>query len=265
MATPQRFASLHTELSSKDASLLLGSAVKDLEFEVTYFQISCVAATPRYILTYGQANWKNHHPKDFFGPDSTEKYEVAFGCLPSLKVKAAEGEGEILLAEAFNIDLYLAKKFGLLGENEYEEATIRAFYSQIHFLRERSLMRMTWTFPDKRKESWETFVKTTLPDFIRKHEQHLERNGSNGHYFGDKLSLADIHLMSVIDHFLELPRGEELIDMFKASTLLWKVIENAREENTLIAAWRDSDEFKKCVEGGKALYKATAFDDEKEQ
>ncbi|CAO3573942.1 unnamed protein product [Mortierella alpina] len=189
MATPQRFASLHTELSSKDASLLLGSAIKDLEFEVTYFQISCVGSTPRYLLTYGQANWKNRYPKNFFSPDSTEKYEAAFGCLPSLKVKAAEGEGEVLLAEAFNMDLYLAKKFGLLGENEYEEATIRAFYSQIHYLRERSLMRMTWTFPEKRKEAWETFVKTTLPDFIQKHEQHLERNGSNGHYFSDKVNI----------------------------------------------------------------------------
>ncbi|KAG0215951.1 Glutathione S-transferase S1 [Mortierella sp. GBA30] len=263
MTSSHMYASVPQDCSSAEARLVAVD-IKDVEYEVTYFQISCVGTTPRYLLSYGKTNWKNHHPKNFFDPESTERYEHPFGCLPTLKIRSTEGEGEILLAEAFNIDLFLAKKFNLLGENEIEELAIRTFYSQIHYLRERSLMRMTWTFPEKRPEAWEEFTTKTLPGFIQMHEQHLERNGFNGHYVGDKLTLADIHLMSVIDHFAEIPRGEELVEFFKASPLIWKVCETARE-NPEIAAWRNTDEFKKLVEGGKALYSVTAFVDKKQE
>lgn len=95
-----------------------------------------------------------------------------------------------MLAESFVIDLYLAEKFDLLGSNRYEAETIKAFYSSIHYLRERCLMRMTWTFADKRKEAFERFTTKMVPWWIKVHEQHLERNGGNGHFFGDKVMLA---------------------------------------------------------------------------
>ncbi|KAG0215950.1 Glutathione S-transferase S1 [Mortierella sp. GBA30] len=266
MASKPRYASLHTTLSSKEASRLLVADVQDVEYEICYFEISCLGSTPRYLLSYAGANWKNKYPnaQKMADPESTERHQHPFGVVPTLKVKAADGEGEILLAEAFNIDLFLAKKFGLLGENEFEELTIRAFYSQIHFLRERSLMRTTWTFPDKRQMAWEEFINTTLPGFIEQHEQHLEHNESNGHYFGKKLTLADIHLVSAIDHFAELPRANDILDLFKASPLLWKVVETARE-HPQIASWRDSDEFRNLVKGGKVVYSRTAFTDKQEE
>jgi len=91
--------------------------------------------------------------------------------------------------------LFLAKKFGLLGSNEYEEQTIKAFYSSIHYLRERSLMKMTWTFPDKRKEAFETWTTRNFPHWIELHEQHLKRNGGNGHFFGDKVPMRPTTVM----------------------------------------------------------------------
>lgn len=92
-----------------------------------------------------------------------------------------------MLSESIVIDQYLAKKFNLLGNNEYEEWTIKAHYSNIHYLRERSLMKMTWTWSDKRAEALELFLEKTLPDFIASHEFHLRGNGSNGHYVGDRV------------------------------------------------------------------------------
>lgn len=92
-----------------------------------------------------------------------------------------------MLSESIVIDQYLAKKFNLLGNNEFEEWTIKAHYSNIHYLRERSLMKLTWTWADKRAEALELFLKKTLPDFIANHEFHLRGNGSNGHYVGDRV------------------------------------------------------------------------------
>ena len=95
-----------------------------------------------------------------------------------------------MLAESVVIDMYLAEKFNLLGSNRYEAETIKAFYSSIHYLRERCLMRMTWTFADKRQEAFGRFTTQMVPWWIKVHEQHLERNGGNGHYFGDKVILV---------------------------------------------------------------------------
>ncbi|KAF9185996.1 Glutathione S-transferase S1 [Haplosporangium sp. Z 767] len=275
MSSP-RYLPLHasTPAAAAQTSRLLKTVdPKDLEYEILYFPISCVGATPRHILTYGKANWHNKHPDDFFGAESLEKFDCPFGVMPKLTIKAAASQSdketggdvqEAVVTESFVIDLYLAEKFGLLGESAYEEQAIKSFYSTIHYLRERSLMRVTWTFPDKRPESWVTFTQTSLPQWIKLHEQHLENNGSNGHFVGDKISLADIHLVSVIDHFAELPRGEEIVAQFQASSLLWKVHETV-VQNPEIAAWRGSEEFANLVKGGKKLYSVTAFEDKKEE
>jgi len=95
-----------------------------------------------------------------------------------------------LLTESIAIDLFLAKRFHLLGDNEWEEAIIKGFYSNIHYLRERSLMTVTWTHPSRRKIALENFIGKTLPQFIADHEFHLRENGSNGHYVGDKVILV---------------------------------------------------------------------------
>ena len=90
------------------------------------------------------------------------------------------------------IDVFLAKRFNLLGDNEYEEMTINGFYSNIHYLRERSFISMTWTYEDKRKEALDRWLTKCIPRFIEDHEFHLKANGNNGHYVGNKVSNCPI-------------------------------------------------------------------------
>ncbi|KAG0208590.1 Glutathione S-transferase S1 [Mortierella sp. GBA30] len=253
-STTKQYRSLHVP-STEEASRILESDPKSVEYELLYFEISCLGATARNILSYGKCKWQDRFPKEW---NEQEEFDCPFGVMPVLIVKSEEGEA--VLAESIVVDMYLGEKLKLLGSNKYEEQTIKAFYSSIHYLRERSLMRTTWTDADKRKAAFETFTTKMVPWWIKVHEQHLERNGGNGHYIGDKLTLADIHLVGVLDHFAELPRGEEIIALFKASPLIWNVRE-AVLKNPEIAAWRESDRCKEIVEGGKKMYIVTAFSD----
>ncbi|KAG0356822.1 glutathione S-transferase [Gamsiella multidivaricata] len=255
MTSPSKphYRFFQTESSNEENSRILDADHNDVEYEILYFQISCVGATSRSILAYGKAKWTNRFPQEWEG---NEEFETPFRAMPILTVQSVRGQAK--LAESFVIDLYLAKKFGLLGSNSYEEATIQAFYSSIHYLRERSLMTMTWVDADKRLEAFQMWTTKVIPRFIKIQEQHLERNGSNGHFFGDKITLADIHLVGVLDHFAELPRGDEIINLFRQSPLLWKVRETVLT-NPDIAAWRQSEEFAKVVEGGKKLYSTAGF------
>ncbi|KAG0215949.1 Glutathione S-transferase S1 [Mortierella sp. GBA30] len=241
------------ESSTDEASLILCADRKDIEFELMYFDFTCMAATARHILSFGKANWHDRFPIVW---KTKEEFECPFGVMPVLNIKSEQGIA--MVAETIVIDFFLAKKFDLLGANEYEEQVIKSFYSSIHYLRERCLMRMTWTYADKRQEAFESFVTKLVPWWIRVHEQHLENNGSNGHFFGEKITLADIHMVSVLDHFTEIPRGDEIVALFMASPLITKVWDTVIK-NPEISAWRSSDGFRKVHKGGKRTYSVTAF------
>ncbi|KAI1318319.1 Glutathione S-transferase S1 [Mortierella claussenii] len=230
----------------------------ELSYRLLYWDVASVGATARDILAYGKAKWTNQLPT---GNDwETGKLPTPFRLMPVLNVIASDGK-EAFIAESVVVDHYLAKKFHLLGDNEWEEFTIKGIYNNIHYLRERSFMNVTWTYKEKRKEAWEKFKKETLPAFIADHEFHLKANGSNGHYIGTKLSLADIHLANVMDHFSHLPRGNELASEFQKSELLWKVKEMV-EQNQEIAAWRNSEECKMLAQSSITCYAQTAAPEE---
>ena len=99
------------------------------------------------------------------------------------------------------IEQYLAKKFNLLGNNEWETLTINALYSNIHFFLERALTKMTWVVPERRKRGLEIFLQHFLPEFIADHEMHLRANSCNGFYVGDRVSLFGSQLREYMVSF----------------------------------------------------------------
>ncbi|KAF9107859.1 hypothetical protein BGX29_004463 [Mortierella sp. GBA35] len=98
-------------------------------YRLLYFDCASVGATARDILAFGKANWTNEYPKD--DEWETDKIPTPFKVMLILNVIASDGK-ETFLAESIVIDHYLAKKFKLLGDNEWEEQTIKAHYNNIH-------------------------------------------------------------------------------------------------------------------------------------
>lgn len=119
---------------------------------------------------------------------------TVFSVLPTLKVKdrrpssAFQGK-ELVLAEAGIIDTFLARRFGLLGDNEWESLAIQTFYSNIHYLRERAFSSTMAVPLAMREKGRDNYLNGALTKFCEDHEYHLKKNGSNGHYVGDKVSL----------------------------------------------------------------------------
>ena len=62
-ATMQRHRFFHTEVSTEETSRILEADPKSVEYDLLYFDITCIAATPRYILSYGKAKWNDRFPK----------------------------------------------------------------------------------------------------------------------------------------------------------------------------------------------------------
>ncbi|KAF9995409.1 Glutathione S-transferase S1 [Entomortierella chlamydospora] len=237
--------------SDENARIL---ADPNVSYRLLYWDVASVAASARDMLAYGKVKWANQLP---VGNEWQEqKIPTPFGVMPVLNVISPDGK-EVFLAESVVIDHYLAKRFGLLGDNEWEEFTIKGLYNNIHYLRERSFMNVTWTYEDKRKVALERFMNVTLPEFIANHQFHLKANGSNGHYVGNKHSLADIHLVNIMDHFSHLPTGATILAEFEKSEELMKV-KKVVEQNPEIAAWRATEECKALAQGSIACYAQTA-------
>ncbi|KAF9148800.1 Glutathione S-transferase S1, partial [Linnemannia schmuckeri] len=204
-------------------------------YKLMYLDIGSVGATARDILAFGKANWSNYVPDE--NDWDNGKIPAPFKVLPVLTVTSPSSGKEVIISESIPVEHFLAKRFGLLGNNEWEEYIIKAFYNNIHHFRERTFTRMTGALWGTKKEGLEFHLKEAIPNFITNHEFHLKANGSNGHYLGDKLSLADIHLVNLMDHFLTLPVAEDVMAQFKKSELITKVRERV-EANPEIAAWR---------------------------
>ncbi|KAF9549900.1 Glutathione S-transferase S1 [Mortierella hygrophila] len=255
----------NSSFTSSQKTELLKVDNKDLSFTLTYWELCAGGSTSREILVYG----KSHH--EFTYPDNEEWHKgtvpSVFSVLPVLKIKDRRPSSpfqdkELVFAEAIIIDTFLAGRFGLLGDNEWESIAVKTFYTSIHYLRERCFSFVLVVPAELRKKARDDFLDGSLKKFCEDHEYHLKANGSNGHYVGNKLSLADIHLSNVIHFFSMASWGKMALDRFKQYESLWKVKETV-EKVPEIAEWRQSALFKGLEECTVRFY--TAMTDPEDQ
>ncbi|KAG0370148.1 Glutathione S-transferase S1 [Mortierella sp. AD032] len=183
-----------THLVYKNTHQLSMTLKEPTFFKLLYFPIHSNGATIREILSIAGAKWENLVP------------------------------GDVILAEAGVIEQYLAKQFELLGSNEYEENLIKSFHSSTASLH--SLHATTVAFiPDReaRKRAMKVFRDGPFRAWVTLHEKHLRDNGSNGHYIGDKLTLADIRTANLIEHMNLQTGGQALYDIINRSPCLRKL------------------------------------------
>ncbi|KAF9207491.1 hypothetical protein BGZ49_000306 [Haplosporangium sp. Z 27] len=237
-----------THFLRESSSELSAALSKPESFKLLYMPINANGATSRDILAYGQAKWENLAPEKWW----EEKPKTPFHVLPVLFVMTHNGK-EIPLSEASVIEQYLAKTFGLLGDNDYEEILIKAFHSSTAGVQNVCSQRVTWEATEAKTEHTNDFKNKTLPQWIQTHEKHLIDNGNNGHYVGNKLSLADIRTANLIDHFSALPEASQFMELINKSEALMKVRETVAKDPK-IAAWRADERYKKLYQSSVTFF-----------
>ncbi|KAG0349374.1 hypothetical protein BG004_007001 [Podila humilis] len=120
---------------------------------------------------------------------ASHREKFPFGHVPVLIETFPDGS-TFELGETIAIENYLAEKFLLLGSTPQEAARIKSVAMNIHMELADNLFSPD--APAKRSE----FEQEVLPRFTMCHERWLNQNGNNGHYFGEKLSYADIVLLN---------------------------------------------------------------------
>ncbi|KAG0368803.1 hypothetical protein BC939DRAFT_330308 [Gamsiella multidivaricata] len=242
-------------LDSETNSKIVAS--KDLKYTLAYFGIHFAGASARGILAYAGADWTPVYPN--WG---SEKSAQPFEVIPVLTIIDLKNDGhELVLAENVAIDIFLAKQFGLHGSNAWEEALINAFYSNSNTMFFQEIMNnFFWESSGKDEEEkakyLETFLNDALTTWGRIHEAHLENNHGNGHYVGNRTTLADIRTTTMLDALEKIigkDRVATIINETKTPNVI-KVRENV-EAKPSYQTWITSEEYQKLDVKSTALVK----------
>ncbi|KAG0203494.1 hypothetical protein BGX28_004247 [Mortierella sp. GBA30] len=241
----------YAKLFSRDNTQeLSASLTKPSSYKILYWPICAVGSTSRDLLEYGGAQWESLVASGRTWPE--EKLDTPFHCLPVLYVKTEDGK-DLVLSEASVVEQYLAKQFVLLGENDYEENLVKIFQSSSSAVQNQFAVTVTWNQSEAKGKCFDFFKDNTLTTWVQTHEKHLVDNGNNGHYVGNKLTLADIRTANVIDHFSAVPEAEKIMAVIKKSEALMKVHDKVLRDPK-IAAWRASEKYQELYKGSQAFF-----------
>ncbi|KAF9937862.1 hypothetical protein BGZ65_000864 [Modicella reniformis] len=209
---------------------------------LTYFSFHGLAGCIRTALVLSNEPYK--FTNIGFAEWQVQKQLTPFGHVPVLREETKSGK-ILELAEISTIEQFLANRTGLLGKDFWEENLIKMYLSSTHGLITFLFQTSVQSPKDDRPAFLERFKKSNLPEWIKFHEKHLKANGSNGHYVGDKLSIADIKTASVIEHLVRLC-GDD-VQISEELTPAIMAVKTNLEKNPAYVEWCASEQYQKLT------------------
>ncbi|KAJ1967828.1 hypothetical protein IWQ62_001607 [Dispira parvispora] len=153
-------------------------------YEVYYFAGSGLAEAARMLLEYAGAEWSDKYPENW----ETEKALTPYGKLPILIEHGDDGK-VVEIVESDAIYRYLARKFGLYGQDIQEDVQQDTIISQLKEVQIPTGLSMQ--SDEHIKKYGAEKAKEASQHLFEKHGELLKKNGT-GHYVGNRTTLADI-------------------------------------------------------------------------
>ncbi|KAJ1803597.1 hypothetical protein LPJ56_005838 [Coemansia sp. RSA 2599] len=196
-------------------------------FVLRYFDFPARAEIIKALLTYVDADWKLESP---VWPD--EKAKQPTGQLPVLVENKPDGT-KFVLTDAAAIEQYLLKKYNIFAKVSVEqEARQMQLRNQIL-----DICQYVWLYQFGGSEEVRQFAKGAFTGMAKMivmyHEEILQKNGSNGHYVGDKIGYADVAMYAGLNALKTAKEfKDEVSDLFseKNAPLINKVLRAVEDE-----------------------------------
>ncbi|KAF9967894.1 hypothetical protein BGZ70_007759 [Mortierella alpina] len=213
---------------------------KDNKFQLYYFPITGVVTGLRAMFAMSDADYTFTQPDDW----TVEKPLTPFGSMPVLYEITPTGE-VLELSELSVLEHYIGQKFGWLGDNQWEQNLVKMYHSSTQAVFDKLVTTVVRAPREHYDQMLEIWASTLVPDWVEYHEKALKANGSNGHYVGSKLTIADIKTATILDNFITLT-GDRHISREKTPAIM-AVYDNL-EKQPKYAAWKASEECKSYAE-----------------
>ncbi|KAJ2767975.1 hypothetical protein IWQ57_003732 [Coemansia nantahalensis] len=153
-------------------------------YTLRYFDLIGRGEPTKVLLAAANIEWTDEHP-DW----PAAKDEQPFGTLPVLVEKRSDGEPDLVLGESATIERYLARKSGLLPADPAAAAVQEQLRD--HFWDVLAAFFVQAFCPESVKADRKAVFEALLDRHIKYQTELLQKNGNNGHLFGDSFSYAD--------------------------------------------------------------------------
>ncbi|KAG0240098.1 hypothetical protein BGW41_007191 [Actinomortierella wolfii] len=242
IATPSPSSSLTTTQMSEMA------VAKGNTFKFKYFPFHGVVEAARAMLYMSGEKYEFVHPE---WPQ--EKPNTPFGVLPVLEIVTESGE-ELVLSELSAVEYFLAKKFGFMGKNLWEEHIIQMVVSSTSAVFDKFIVTVLRNPESMREELSNRWLDLILPEWIKYHERFLLNAGNTGYYIkgSDNLSLAEIKGATLLPTLMKIAKDRDCFSEEKTPAL-FKMLETAKKHPGY-AKWLESDECKAYTAKNVSLF-----------
>ncbi|KAI7823025.1 hypothetical protein BC939DRAFT_503489 [Gamsiella multidivaricata] len=220
---------------------------KDNKCALLYYPFHGVVTGLRAMFAMSDADYTFTHPEDW----GVQKPTTPFGAMPVLYETTATGE-TLELAELSVLEYYVGQKYGWVGDNLWENNLVKMYHSSSQAVFDKLVTTVVRAPKEHYEQMLEIYVTKIVPEWVEYHERALKQNGSNGHYVGDKLTIADIKTATIIDNLISVS-GNGLISYEKTPTIM--AVYDSLEKLPKYAAWRASEQWKAYDELNKKLFK----------
>ncbi|KAG9327183.1 hypothetical protein KVV02_000899 [Mortierella alpina] len=220
---------------------------KSNKISLLYYPISGVVTGLRAMFAMSDADYTYIQPADW----KVEKPLTPFGSMPVLYETTPTGE-VLELAELSVLEHYIGQKFGWIGDNQWEQNLVKMYHSSSQALFDKLVTTVVRAPKEHYDQMLEIWASTIVPEWAEYHERALKANGSNGHYVGSKLTIADIKTATILDNVMTLT-GDRHISHEKTPAIM-AVYDNF-EKQPKYAAWKASEECKSYAELNRQMFK----------
>ncbi|XP_046456709.1 glutathione S-transferase 1-like isoform X4 [Daphnia pulex] len=142
---------------------------------------------------------------------------------PFSQVPILEVDGQVL-AQSNAIARYLARKYGLAGKDEWEQAQTDMYIENIHDLLNAAAVPFMEKDPAKQKELYQKFMTDTIASHVVAVEKQLKKNNT-GYLVGKQLTAADLAYYAFFSDFIEVKFGGAFL---KDAPLLKSLIDRVK-------------------------------------
>ena len=193
------------------------------KFILHYFEVNARASIARALLSHAKANWEDHYIKF---DEWKEKYKpnkdfCEYGQLPILEYKGK------YYAQSMAIELFIAKKFNLLGDNDDEDYEINNLLCSFE-----DFFPLIHDMTDQTKEKTYAKVRQYYKVYEEKYLKNLKANGGKFFFAKGKFTLADAYFGALIYTLTKIDRLKE-INFEKEFPELQKLMDSYKGEDAL--------------------------------
>jgi len=173
------------------------------QYKLSYFNARAVAEPIRLLLAYVKVPYDDVRVEREDWPKLKET--TPWGQMPVLEVDGVQ------IAQSKAIARYIAKKHGVAGDTELEQAKLDELIDVLDDIRTESVKWWRESDEAKKAELLKTIEGEVYPRYFNKFEALIKKNG-NGVLVGKKITYGDINLANMVDQMTVHFKG---VDMSK--------------------------------------------------